>query len=352
MGETTISWTHTTTADGTAVPGYTFNGWIGCQKVSPACDGCYAEALMDKRYGRVQWGAPGAGNGTRVRTSEANWKKPLTWNRKAEKDGTRPFVFCSSLADVFDNQVPTAWRTDLFELIRRTPNLIWLLLTKRPQNILRLYGAAFDLPWPRNAAIGTTIEDQKRADINVPALLKAKGVLNPAFAFLSCEPLLGPIDLDKDGAYNEDSGASFLRPWGRNDWFSPGLDWVITGGETDQGDHKARPSDPAWFRSLRDQCAAAGIAYHHKQNGEWVSNEQMGGGWEYTRTKDGVRYGVLSEGGFESRLFGGRDFPTEYPWNTEGPGGWGPGACMVKVGKNNSGRLLDGREHNAFPAVA
>src|SRR5690606_6932384 len=138
--------------------------FIGCTKVSPACDGCYAEAMMDKRYGRVQWGAPGKGNGTRVLTSEANRKKPLSWDRKAAKDGTRPFVFCSSLADVFDNQVPKEWRADLFHLIRNTPHLVWLLLSKRPQNIVRMYDeAGGDL---HNVAFGATCEDQQRYDLN------------------------------------------------------------------------------------------------------------------------------------------------------------------------------------------
>jgi protein gp37 len=261
MGEVTaISWCD-----------HTFNPWIGCTKVSPACDGCYAEAMMDKRYGRVQWGAPGKGVGTRERTSAGNWSKPKAWDRKAAAAGTRPFVFCSSLADVFDNQVPTAWRTDLFELIYSTPNLVWLLLTKRPQNIVRQYGAAFDRPWPRNAAIGTTVEDQTRADQNIPALLDAKDELSPAFTFLSCEPLLGPVDV-----------------------FLFDIEWVITGGETDQGSHKARPSDSQWFRDIRDQCETSGIAYHHKQNGEFLDGERVGKA-QSGRLLDGIEHNARPE---------------------------------------------------------
>lgn len=287
MGEVTaISWCD-----------HTFNPWIGCTKVSPACDGCYAEALMDKRYGRVEWGARGKGVGTRSRTSPSNWRQPLRWDRKAAKDGTRPFVFCSSLADVFDNQVPTAWRTDLFELIRTTPNLVWLLLTKRPQNIVRLFNAACDMAWPRNAAIGATVEDQSRANSNVPALLDAAEDLGALFSFLSCEPLLGEIVL-------------------------PALpDWVITGGETDQGSHKARPSHPDWFRDLRDQCAAAGVAYHHKQNGEFCDFAHIGMAWN--DLPDAIR---------EKQRFV-------------------DGKAMIKVGKVRSGRLLDGVEHNARPRI-
>jgi hypothetical protein len=112
---------------------HTFNPWIGCQHVSPGCDRCYAETLMDHRYGKVQWGP----HGKRKRTSEGYWKQPFSWAKAARESGTRPRVFCASLADVFDNQVPQEWRDDLFRLIRATPELDWLLLTKRPQNIIK-----------------------------------------------------------------------------------------------------------------------------------------------------------------------------------------------------------------------
>lgn len=267
---------------------HTFNPWIGCTKVSNgklgACVGCYAENLMDTRYGRVTWGAPGQGNGTRVRTSVANWRKPLAWDRKAKADGSRPLVFCSSLADVFDNQIEPAWRSDLFELIRTTPNLVWLLLTKRPQNILQLYnGSPRDgetvYDWPRNAAIGCTVVTQAEADRDIPQLLAAKAALTPAFAFLSMEPLMGPVDIRWAISRNRLEIASGFQ---RRGMFSPGLetvrrvDWVITGGETAQGAHKARPSHPDWFRSLRDQCAAAAVVFHHKQNGEFLDGRRVG----------------------------------------------------------------------------
>ena len=114
---------------------HTFNPWMGCMKVGPGCDGCYAENLMDHRYGRVRWGA----GEPRVRTSTANWRKPVQWNRDASgRDGDRPFVFCASLADVFDNEVDPLWRADLFALIDATPNLVWLLLTKRIGNVMKM----------------------------------------------------------------------------------------------------------------------------------------------------------------------------------------------------------------------
>jgi protein gp37 len=276
--ETSISW-----AD------MTFNPWIGCTRVSPACDGCYAAHLMETRLGRVAWGGPGKGNGTRARTSIANWKKPLAWNRKAKAAGTRPFVFCASLADVFDNQVPAEWRADLFALIRATPHLVWLLLTKRPQLIVRLSDAAGGLP--ANAAIGTTVEDQPRAEANLTWLKVAEIELSPLFTFGSLEPLVSGV----------------VIPEG----MMPG--WVITGGETDQGAHKARPSHPQWFRDLRDQCAAAGVPFHHKQNGEWVSVSEVAGPGEHFTFPDG--------------------------------------ATVRRTGKHLSGRTIDHVEHNAFPEV-
>ncbi|TIU02364.1 MAG: phage Gp37/Gp68 family protein [Mesorhizobium sp.] len=309
MGEVTaISWCD-----------HTFNPWIGCMKVSPACDGCYAEALMDKRYGRVEWGAPGRGGaGTRVRTSAGNWHQPIRWNKRAMEAGTRPFVFCASLADVFDNQVPVEWRRHLFDLICNTPHLIWLLLTKRPQMIEDLAMKAGGLPF--NAAIGATVEDQERADKNIPALRAATISLNPAFAFLSCEPLLGPINLP-DGHH---------------------LNWVITGGETDQGEHRARPTHPAWVRSLRDQCAASGIAYHHKQNGEWARHKANPGGDLGGDVRAGRVRIVHPSGRSDVEVFeatGGRNTETGSLY-------------MAKVGKRACGRLLDGIEHNSRPQVS
>jgi protein gp37 len=208
------------------------------------------------RYSRVEWGEPGKGVGTRDRTAPSNWSKVRKWNKQAADAPGRTFVFCASLADVFDNAVEPTWRRDLFDLIADTPNLTYLLLTKRPQNIVRLFGQAMGLAggdksacraaWPRNAAIGATIEDPKRLLSNAETLRLAGATLKAAFTFWSCEPLI------------EDLGELPALP-----------DWVITGGETDQGAHKARPAHPGWFRSLRDQCAAAGVPFHFKQWGEW-----------------------------------------------------------------------------------
>lgn len=295
-----ISWTR-----------HTWNPWMACTKVSPACDGCYAEALMDKRHHRVQWG-----NAPRVRTGAATWNDPFRWQRQAERDGDRPFVFCASLADIFDNQIDPQWRADAFDVMRKTPRLVYLLLTKRPQNIVKLSDAAGGLP--ANAAIGTTVEDQKRSDMNLPALKVAKVELNPLFTFGSFEPLLGPI---------------FIPPA-----FMP--DWIITGGETDQGGHKARPTHPDWFRMLRDQAAAAGIPYHHKQNGEWTPGENVPSSIKGRR--ETAHYGPWCNG-------------DEWSFDTcnmsDPEDGWDNEPDLYRIGKRHTGRMLDGVTHDAFPEV-
>lgn len=323
MGEVTaISWCD-----------HTFNPWIGCTKVSPACDGCYAEALMDKRYGRVEWGGPGKGAGTRVRTSQGNWHQPIRWNKKAIEAGTRPFVFCSSLADVFDNQIPEQWRTDLFELIRATPQLVWLLLTKRPQNIVGMVkNVGFMSP---NIAFGTTVEDRQRVEANLPHLVVAAG-LRPLFLFASCEPLLGDLG-DLSPWMNGDPWPQHLAEGERYEkgikldasgWPKlPSIAWWITGHETDQGGHMARPALPAWDRAVRDQCETFGRVYQHKQNGEWLAWGQV--------FDEG-------EGLVQNMLSFGKD-PARFQHID--------GEIVSKIGKHRSGRLLDGVEHNARPEV-
>src|SRR5258708_600677 len=163
---------------------HTFNPWIGCQKVSPGCDHCYAEAMMDHRWGKVKWGP----HGERKRTSEANWRKPLAWAKAARGTGKRPRVFCASLADVFDNQAPTGARAELFNLIRATPELDWLLLTKRPENIRKMLPDNWGRGWP-NVWIGTTCEDQKHFDRRYPLIREIPAAVH----FISYEPAIGPL---------------------------------------------------------------------------------------------------------------------------------------------------------------
>lgn len=218
-----IEWTH-----------HTFNPWWGCQKVSPACKHCYAEA-WSKRVGHAVWGvkAPRRFFGAR------HWSQPERWNQQAADEGVRRRVFCASMADVFEVRAELdPWRSRLWGLIENTPHLDWLLLTKRPEEVAGLIPWS---KWPHNVWLGTTVEDPKWARLRLPHLLK----VNPVVRFLSCEPLLAQVD---------------LRPW------LPQLDWVIVGGESGR---KARPMSPAWAIDMRDQCTVAGVPFFFKQWGEW-----------------------------------------------------------------------------------
>ena len=284
---------------------HTWSPWIGCTKVSPACDGCYAAHLMDTRLGRVEWGP----HGERSRTSASYWRQPLAWNREARAAGRMLRVF-PSLCDPFDNQADPAVRREWFDLIRATPHLLWLLLTKRPQNIVAMVEAAGGLP--ENAALGATCENQEVANRNVRHLLDAARDLYPAFSFVSAEPLLGPIDFTKID-YGVSGGFRIIRDALRLSAIER-IDWVITGGETDQGAHRARPTHPDWLRQIRDACAAAGVPYHHKQNGEWTD-------------ADSVPSEILED--FDVRGL-----------TADG---------VIRLGKKAAGRLLDGVEHNGFP---
>lgn len=254
MGEkTAIEWTD-----------HTFNPWIGCTNVSAACDHCYAESLA-RRYGWAKWG-PGE---ARQRTSLANWHKPATWNAAARKAGVRRKVFCASLSDWADAEVPDAWRDDLFEqVIVPNADLDFLLLTKRPQ-VAKKYLAKRGVP--SNVWLGTTVEDQKMADLRIPALLSIPAKMH----FLSCEPLLGPIELTnlRDGTFDALTGCGDRERL--DEWEpTPRISWIIAGGES--GLH-ARPSHPAWLRSLRDQCQAAGASFFFKQ---WGGRTPKAGGKE------------------------------------------------------------------------
>lgn len=295
---------------------HTFNPWIGCTKVSEGCQFCYAEALMDKRYGKVEWGP----QGVRVRTSEANWKKPFKWNREAKEKGIRYRVFCASLADVFEEKPDQPeldeWRADLFDLIVNTPHLDWLLLTKRPENvnhmIERVTGFSDAEMWfyaLDNVWVGTSVENQEQADLRIPHLL----AIPAAVRFLSMEPLLGPVDLFKFMNYVNETDDIGLTAEG----FDPEFHWVIVGGESGQN---ARPMHPDWVRSIRDQCNAAGVPFFFKQWGEWAPTGQR---------EDGERYATIMR-----------------PWLDAGDS-----QAVLKIGKKRAGRLLDGRPWDEFPTT-
>jgi protein gp37 len=230
---------------------HTFNPWRGCTKVSPGCTHCYAETLSKRNPGVLgEWGP----SGTRPIAAEAQWREPLRWNRIAEKEAQRHLVFCASLADVFE-AVPehvhgaiTSTRLRLWNLIRDTPWLDWLLLTKRPERIGQImpHGS-----WP-NVWLGTSVEsDDWRWRID--ALVDAPQEV--PVRFLSAEPLLGPLHLDHCIA---------------------GLQWVIGGGES--GGH-AREMRLEWMRHLVGQCQIAKVAIFVKQLGDSITyqNEKTSG---------------------------------------------------------------------------
>ena len=252
----------------------TFNPWIGCTKVGPGCDNCYAEADFDKRRGRVKWGA---GN---PRSKTKTWGDPVKWNKQPfcecmncgwrgelragalikNPEGFHPpvdamractscnlyllkearrRVFCASLADVFDNEVPTEWRLDLFDLIETTENLSWLLLTKRIGNVAAMIKSRWSHKLPNNVWLGATICNQEEADRDIPKLLQ----MPAAIRWISVEPMLGAVDLSK---------------------YLGEISWNVIGGESGRN---ARPMNIEWAKDIVRQCKAAGIPVLMKQLG-------------------------------------------------------------------------------------
>ena len=257
---------------------HTFNPWIGCTKVSAGCKNCYAQAMQETRFG-VKWGPLG----DRRRTSAAYWRQPLKWDREAKWEGVRRRVFCGSLCDVFEGAktitcdapmgIVRASRRDLFILISNTPNLDWLLLTKRPGNIIGAIEQSYrDIAnsdrrgtaefffvdrWlsgypPPNVWLGASCEDQATADARLDSLLEVPAEVH----FVSAEPLLGPID------FNAHDGISLLEYGCRDSC----IDWVIVGGESGPN---ARPMHPDWARSLVRQCCDSRVPVFVKQLGGW-----------------------------------------------------------------------------------
>lgn len=315
MAETSnISWTDAT-----------FNPWIGCTRISPACDHCYA-ATWGARFG-YQWDAEP------VRTSASTWAKPVKWNREAAAAGERRFVFCASLADVFDKRAPDAARGDLYALIDTTPNLVWLLLTKRPQLITDGRRASVPDRWiyggfPRNVWIGTTVENQVEHDRRIPELRDVGTDGSGGWVsrkFLSVEPLLGPVTLDLTN-----------------------IDWVIVGGESGVG---ARPMHPAWVRSIRDQCEAAGVAFHFKQWGEWLPVSEIDDEFEETLyAPRSERHPEASRRCLVDTLVMHHDGTVFSSVTAPGAYEQGKGAMQfMRVGTKRSGRTIEGEVHNARP---
>ena len=261
---------------------HTFNPWWGCTKVSEACKHCYAESWA-KRVGKQVWG-PGAERRT---FGDEHWRQPIRWNAQATVGNERPRVFCASMADVFEDRDDLdPLRSRLWDIIDATPNLDWLLLTKRPGNVLDR--VRWGDNWPSNVWLGTTVELQKRAEELLPDL----AAIPAKVRFISAEPLLGPLEI--------------------RIWLGTTIDWVITGGESGP---KARPATPEWFRSLHIQCMEKEVPFHFKQWGDWAPGNNA----NLCRSKS-LRIAQAADG-------------------TE----------MHRVGKRAAGRQLDGNEWDGLP---
>lgn len=336
---------------------HTVNFWWGCSEISPACDHCYAR-VMDARFhggkATVSTGPDGAmkvrpysyaphwGPGPRLLRMEAAEREALRYERRAAREGVSPLVFVNSMSDLFEPHADLVQaRRFALEVMRATPHLIWLVLTKRPAQILPLLREALDearaeweadgtpeldqfIAWlgdwlggapPANIWLGTTVEDQERANQRIPALLNVPAKLR----YLSCEPLLGPLALRPvDDFSDRGHGRRWLGGPAGNAAGSPGIDWVICGGESGA---KARPMQAQWARRLRDQCAEAGIPFHLKQWGEWCQPDQ------------------LPSDAFQR-------------WDAHANAAGNPDLERpMRFGVGVTGRLLDGREHDEFPGA-
>jgi protein gp37 len=277
-----IEWTH-----------HTFNPWWGCVKVSAACDHCYAEAWA-RRLGEDVWGP----KSERRFFGDAHWKQPLRWNREAAASGVRRRVFCASMADVFENRkdlVPHRLR--LLELIAKTPHLDWLLLTKRIHLVRKQLPKGYE--FPPNVWLGATVENADAIRKRLDYLLEFR---TPSVRFVSCEPLLGQID---------------LRPYLRKGTHGTRIDWVIAGGESGAG---ARPMEPQWPETLRQQCDRARVPFHFKQWGHWAPIDLAG---DAVTKRTLIR--VVSSDGSE--------------------------VALAAIGKGRAGRQLAGQHWDQFPST-
>lgn len=334
---------------------HTFNPWIGCTQVSPGCDNCYARA-WDRRFavsGHARRWGPGV---PRQRTADSTWAMPVKWNKQAAAAGVRYRVFCASLADVFDNEVPAKWRMDLFTLIHATPHLDWLLLTKRIGNVMPMCSGdslMFDMIQER-VWLGATVVNQEEADRDIPKLLAVPARVR----FLSMEPLLGTVDIglmcenwSDDIVMDPETGARECCKKCDYTGIGNDIDWVIVGGESGPN---ARPMHPDWARALRDECQAAGVPFFFKQWGEWAPTSCANYAISATELRHGHVDGIsMFADGTVSLL----DLPRHPPididyesknrqWFLSGEGGY---QYLHRVGKKTAGRHLDGRTWDEVP---
>jgi protein gp37 len=339
VGETAIQWTARRGPDGTLHKGYTWNPWSGCTKVSEGCKNCYAENLSPAMRRHAKWGP----NEERKPAAEAYWEAPRAWDRKAAKDGVRLAVFVNSVSDFFEERDDLdPWRERAWTLMGECRHLDWLLVTKRVAGASRWswHLQAGGREWWDHVMLLASVENQVRAEERIWELLEVPCRLHG----VSMEPLLGPVDLRRlrrvGGGWYLDALAGGWLMAGRPPIIrrrTSRLDWIIVGGES--GDN-ARPMHPDWARSLRDQAVAAGVPFHFKQWGEWAPGER--------------RVHV-----HDPRAVSARDGRTGEPTFVMNPPGDGGAvyvteprddmAMISRLGKHESGRLLDGRTWDEVP---
>jgi protein gp37 len=295
---------------------HTMNFWLGCDKIGPACDGCYAEKWARRA------GMPDLWSGRRQRTK--TWGDPPRWNRIALRDGTRPSVFSNSLADFFDNHDDvTIMRADAWRVIRDNQALDWYLVTKRIPNVEKMLPPDWSRERYGHVVIIITVVTQAEVDRDVPRLIALKQKYHWLRIGLSIEPMLGPIDLTKFLFVGAEGGVEYS--------YTPRnyLDWVIVGGESGG---QARPMHPNWVRDLRGQCNRAGVPFHFKQWGEWGPdqaelNPRHRSTWvamDGRGTTDNIEAALRGETGTTWML-------------------------QVRYGVDKTGRTLDGHVHDDGP---
>lgn len=313
----------------------TRNFWTGCTKIGPGCDRCYAERFHAWISKGANWG-PGAPRTPHLEGAARDLRR---WDKQAAAEqaagASEPWrVFINTQSDFFDNEVPQEWRDFAWSIMRECKHLTFVIVTKRVGNVMSMLPADWGNGYP-NVWLLITVTDQREADRDIPKLvgipMRVRGI--------SAEPLLGLIDLTRIGADKPmyiDALRGVMRstapisidPSPPED--TPRIDWVITGGESGPN---ARPSHPDLYRALRDQCAAAGVAYLHKQNGEFLpcAIDDRGDGLVYCTAEDGSEREIL--GKHEIHTF--RD-----------------GTTMARVGKRFAGRMLDRIIHDGYPGIA
>lgn len=320
----------------------TWNPLAGCTRISPGCQNCYAERMAKRLIAMGQEKYQGTvdknGRWTGALNFDVdNWDAPTK-----RKKPTMYFV--NSMSDLFHADVPPNWSMRIWDVMAKTPQHTYQILTKRADVmeqrvkwLVDLYGV---LP---NVWLGVSVENQQYADERIPHLLQTPA----AVRFLSCEPLLGPVSIDLIDGVFYDSGMPF--PWQKLE--KPGIDWVIVGGESAPN---ARPMHPNWARSLRDQCKSAGVAFFMKQWGEWIAKPQIATfstaqdwpDWEFhpgwRDVIKGKEWGCLG--------ISGKYLECTTTWNgRQGNPDDDYEVTVYKVGKHAAGRLLDGETWSEFP---